>query len=150
MLREITLGQYYPVDSPIHRLDPRTKLFGTLVFILSLFVADNIWGYGLATIVLAAVIRLTKVPFRYMVKGLKAVLFLLLLSVSFNLFLTSGPVLDLYDHQRRAAACRFYGGPPGLSGLRLHDHDLDHHAQCAHGRHGKGPWLSEQGGGAGP
>ncbi len=93
MIREITLGQYYPVDSPIHRLDPRTKLFGTLVFILSLFVADNIWGYGLATIVLAAVIRLTKVPFRYMVKGLKAVLFLLLLSVSFNLFLTSGQVL---------------------------------------------------------
>ena len=42
MLREITLGQYYPVDSVIHRLDPRTKLFGTLVFILSLFFSNNI------------------------------------------------------------------------------------------------------------
>lgn len=93
MLREITLGQYYPVNSVIHRLDPRTKLFGTLVFIVSLFVAETIWGYMLATVVLAAVIRLTHVPFKFMVKGLKAVLFLLLISVSFNLFLTNGEEL---------------------------------------------------------
>lgn len=93
MLREITLGQYYPVDSVIHRLDPRTKLFGTLVFILSLFFANNIWGYLLATVVLASVIRMTKVPFSFMVRGLKAILFLLLISVSFNLFLTRGEVL---------------------------------------------------------
>lgn len=90
MLREITLGQYYPVDSVVHRLDPRTKLFGTLVFIISLFVAESIWGYILATAVLAAVIRLTHVPFKFMIRGLKAVLFLLLISVSFNLFLTGG------------------------------------------------------------
>ena len=44
MLRDITLGQYYPVDSVLHRLDPRTKLFGTLVYIISLFVADGIVG----------------------------------------------------------------------------------------------------------
>ncbi|MCI9180375.1 MAG: energy-coupling factor transporter transmembrane protein EcfT [Lachnospiraceae bacterium] len=93
MLREITLGQYYPVDSVIHRLDPRTKLFGTLIFILSLFFANNIWGYLLATVVLASVIRMTKVPFSFMVRGLKAILFLLLISVSFNLFLTRGEVL---------------------------------------------------------
>ena len=93
MLREITIGQYYPVDSAVHRLDPRTKLFGTLVFIISLFVADNIWAYALATLWLAFVIRLTKVPFSFMVRGLKAVLFLLLISVSFNLFLTEGRVL---------------------------------------------------------
>ena len=62
MLREITLGQYYPVDSMLHRLDPRTKLFGTLVFIASLFIADNIWGYVLATAALGAVIGLSRVP----------------------------------------------------------------------------------------
>ena len=73
MLRDITLGQYYPVDSLIHRLDPRTKLFGTMVFILSLFVANNIWGYLLGTIALAAVIVLTKVPVRFILKGLKAI-----------------------------------------------------------------------------
>ncbi len=93
MLREITLGQYYPVDSLIHRLDPRTKLFGTLVFLVSLFLSRNIWGYLLATAVLTAVIRMSQVPFSYMIKGLKAVVILLLISVSFNLFLTSGEVL---------------------------------------------------------
>ena len=93
MLREITLGQYYPADSVVHRLDPRTKLFGTLVFIVSLFISTNIWGYVLASIALAAVIRLTKVPFSFMVRGLKAIMVLLLISVSFNLFLTSGEVL---------------------------------------------------------
>ena len=64
MFREITLGQYYPVDSVVHRLDPRTKLFGTMVFIASLFIADNIWGYVIATVVLAAAIKITKVPDR--------------------------------------------------------------------------------------
>ena len=93
MLRDITLGQYYPVESPIHRLDPRIKLFGTMVFILSLFVANNIWGYLLGTIALAAVIILTKVPLRFILKGLKAIVILLLISVSFNLFLTPGQEL---------------------------------------------------------
>ena len=90
MFREITLGQYYPVDSAVHRLDPRTKLFGTMVFIASLFVADNIWGYVIATVVLAAVIKLTRVPVRFILRGLKAIMILLLISVSFNLFLTPG------------------------------------------------------------
>ena len=93
MLRDITLGQYYPVDSAVHRLDPRTKLFGTMVYIISLFIADNIWGYLLATLALAGVIHLTKVPFGFMVRGLKAVVILLLISVSFNLFLTDGETL---------------------------------------------------------
>lgn len=57
MLREITLGQYYPVDSAVHRLDPRTKLFGTMVFIISLFMADSLWAYLLATVVLGLVIN---------------------------------------------------------------------------------------------
>ena len=93
MLREITLGQYYPVDSVLHRMDPRTKLLGTLLFIISLFCADNWLGYLLAAVFLAVVIRLSNVPFRFMVRGLKAVLILLLVSVSFNLFLTSGEVI---------------------------------------------------------
>ena len=93
MLRDITLGQYYPVDSAVHRLDPRTKLFGTMFYIISLFIADNICGYLLATLALAGVIHLTKVPFGFMVRGLKAVVILLLISVSFNLFLTDGETL---------------------------------------------------------
>ena len=93
MIRDITIGQYYPADSPIHRLDPRTKHLGTLVDIVSLFFADNLWCYGAATLFLAAAVRISRVPFRFIVRGLKAVVFLLLISVSFNLFLTDGRVL---------------------------------------------------------
>lgn len=93
MIRDITLGQYYPVDSVIHRLDPRTKLFGTLVFIVSLFLADSLIGYGIATVFLFSAIHLSKVPFKFIVRGLKTIVVLLLISVSFNLFLTPGTVL---------------------------------------------------------
>lgn len=93
MIRDITLGQYYPVDSVLHRMDPRTKLFGTMTFIISLFFAGNFMAYGVATVFLILVIRLSKVPFGFMVRGLKAILFLLLISVSFNLFLTPGTLV---------------------------------------------------------
>ena len=82
MLRDITLGQYYPVDSVLHRMDPRTKLFGTMVFIISLFVADSIWAYLVATLFLAMAIRLSHVPFKFMVRGLKAVSYTHLAAVS--------------------------------------------------------------------
>lgn len=93
MIRDITLGQYYPVDSLLHRMDPRTKLFGTLVFIVSLFLSNSIPAYLAATAFLILAIRLSRVPFKFIVRGLKAVVFLLLISVSFNLFLTPGRVL---------------------------------------------------------
>jgi len=93
MLRDITLGQYYPVNSILHRLDPRTKLFGTLVFIVSLFLCSSWTGYVAAAVFLILVIRLSKVPFHFMVRGLKAIMILLLISVAFNLFLTDGEVI---------------------------------------------------------
>ena len=96
MIRDITIGQYYPIDSILHRMDPRTKLFGTMIFILSLFLVNNIFGYLAAMIFLAAAVKLSKVPFSYMVRGLKAIVFLLLISVSFNLFLTDGtPIVKI-------------------------------------------------------
>ena len=93
MLRDITLGQYYQTESVIHRLDPRVKLGGTLLYIISLFFFKNIWGYVVAAAFLATVIKLSHVPFRFMVKGMKAILFLLLITVVFNLFLTPGTAL---------------------------------------------------------
>lgn len=96
MLKDITLGQYYPVDSFLHKLDPRTKLFGTMVFIISLFVVNDIRAYLIATLFLATAIWISKVPLSFMVRGLKAIVFLLLISVSFNLFLTPGePIFRL-------------------------------------------------------
>lgn len=93
MLRDITLGQYYQTESVIHRLDPRVKLSGTLLYIISLFFFKNYIAYLLAIFFLAIVIKLSHVPFRFMVKGMKAIVFLLLITVIFNLFLTPGEVL---------------------------------------------------------
>ena len=97
MLRDITLGQYYPADSVIHKLDPRVKLAGTMVFIISLFAFHSIEAYIVATLALAAVIRISKVPFRFMVRGLKSIIVLLLITVVFNLFLIPGtPVVHFW------------------------------------------------------
>ena len=93
MLKDVTLGQYYPVDSALHRLDPRTKLAGTMVYIVALFLCNNWQSYALATVFLALCIGLSRVPLSYMLRGLKGILFILLISVSFNLFLTEGKVL---------------------------------------------------------
>ena len=93
MLRDITLGQYYQTDSILHKMDPRVKLGGTLLYIISLFFFQNFLGYAVAALFLAVVIRLSRVPFRFMVKGMKAIVFLLLITVVFNLFLTPGTPL---------------------------------------------------------
>ena len=81
MLRDITIGQYYQTDSVIHRLDPRVKLMGTLIFIITLFLGKSVWLYLGVTVFLAAVIKLSKVPVKFIVKGLKAVVILILFSV---------------------------------------------------------------------
>lgn len=93
MLRDITLGQYYQTESVIHKMDPRVKLGGTILYIISLFCFQNFLGYILAGLFLAAVIKLSKVPFRFMVKGMRTILLLLLITVVFNLFLTPGKEL---------------------------------------------------------
>ena len=93
MLRDITIGQYYPTGSVIHRMDPRVKLFGTLVFLISVFAYKGIVGFAIVTLFLAAMIGISKVPIRYMIKGLKAIMILMLITALFNLFLTPGEVL---------------------------------------------------------
>ena len=97
MIRDITLGQYYPADSVIHKLDPRVKLAGTMVFIISLFAFRSVSAYVVATLALAAVIHISKVPLKFMMRGLKSILMLLMITVVFNLFLIPGtPVLHLW------------------------------------------------------
>lgn len=96
MIRDITIGQYYPTNSILHRLDPRVKLTGTFMFIISLFLYKSFYGYIPVTLFLFSVIKLSKVPFRFILKGLKAVIFLLLFTVFFNIFLTQGdPIFQL-------------------------------------------------------
>ena len=94
MIRDITIGQYYPAKSVVHRLDPRVKLICTLLYLISLFLFSSIPGYLVATVFLICVIHISKVPFSYIVKGLKPVIMLLMITVLFNLFLTrQGDVL---------------------------------------------------------
>lgn len=90
MIRDITIGQYYPAKSILHRLDPRVKLVGTFAFIISLFIFHTFYGYLFVALFLAIVIGLSKVPFGYIVKGLKAIVILLIFTSVFNLLLTPG------------------------------------------------------------
>ena len=97
MLRDITLGQYYQAESVIHSLDPRTKLTGTFIFILSLFLFKSAAATLVATVFLIFVIKLSNVPFRFMIRGMKSIFFILMITVGFNLFLTPGiPVLTVW------------------------------------------------------
>ncbi len=90
MIRDITIGQYYPANSIVHRLDPRVKLMATVIFVISVFSIKNIFGYILATAVLFGAIKLSKVPLKYIFKGLKAILIILMFTVILNIFLTPG------------------------------------------------------------
>ncbi len=93
MLRDITIGQYYPVDSVIHKLDARTKMLVTFFYMVSLFLFSKFTGFLLVFVFLALSVYLSKVPVRYIFKGLRPVLFLLLFSVVLNLFIMPGEVL---------------------------------------------------------
>lgn len=93
MLKDITLGQYYPADSVIHRLDPRVKLFATLIFIISLFCFKGPLGFALILVFMGVFIKMSKVPLSYMLRGLRAIVILLVIAGAFNLFLSPGEAL---------------------------------------------------------
>lgn len=90
MIRDITIGQYYNVKSPIHELDPRVKIWIALVYVLSLFFDRNPVLYGIGGISLIIYVGISKVSPRYMLKGLKALWLIILLTVTFNLFSIKG------------------------------------------------------------
>lgn len=90
MFKEITIGQYYQTESPIHRLDPRVKLIATFAYIISLFVVHSWTGYLIAAVAVAIVIAASHVPFGYIMRGMKGVMMILMITVIFNLFLTEG------------------------------------------------------------
>ena len=94
MLRDITIGQYYRADSLLHRLDPRVKLFGTLVYVITLFLHKSPVNYVMSLIFLITVIAISKVPVSYIIKGLRAIAVILIFSVLVNmLFIEEGKVV---------------------------------------------------------
>ncbi|MCI8752796.1 MAG: energy-coupling factor transporter transmembrane protein EcfT [Lachnospiraceae bacterium] len=90
MIRDITIGQYYAAESVIHRLDPRVKVAGTFLYIISLFCFSRFSGYIIAALFFCIMVKLSKVPFRFIVRGIKPILFMLVFTAALNLLWTSG------------------------------------------------------------
>ena len=93
MINNFTIGQYYPVDSPIHRLDPRTKITCVFIYIISLFLAADYLSYILTLIASLGLVIISRVPFMTLVRGLKPILILVILTAFFHLFLTPGRII---------------------------------------------------------
>ncbi|MBR0597216.1 energy-coupling factor transporter transmembrane component T family protein [Sinanaerobacter chloroacetimidivorans] len=93
MIRDITLGQYYPGSSRIHRLDARIKIIWTFVFIISLFLIKDFWGYLAVVGALGLVIGISKVPLKFIIRGLKPIFLIILFTFTINMFMTRGTPL---------------------------------------------------------
>jgi len=87
---KIAIGQYYPAESKIHKLDPRAKLLGLAIFMVMIFSAMNFLGYFAAGIGLLVVIIKSQVPFKFMLKGLRAIIFIIIFTVLMNMFFVPG------------------------------------------------------------
>ncbi len=92
-IKDITLGQYYPKESKIHSLDARIKIIGTILYLVSLFLVKNFWGFAIAAVVLAIVIAISGVPFKFISKGLKPIMILIIFTMLVNMFATPGVVI---------------------------------------------------------
>ena len=93
MLKDITLGQFFPGDTPVHRLDPRSKILLLIVFIVALFMAHGWAGYGLMLLVTALCMAVSRISPRNIFKGLKPMLFIIVFTAALNLFYTQGTPL---------------------------------------------------------
>lgn len=93
MLKDITLGQYFPGDTLAHRLDPRTKLLATVLYIIAIFLAKGPIAYGVLILTLIVSVRISKVGARALFRGLKPVLFIIAFTAVLNLFYTPGTVI---------------------------------------------------------
>lgn len=92
-LKDITLGQYFPGNSLLHRFDPRSKILFTVLFIVAIFLCRNIVSYGLVLLVLLVFIGISRVRPKVFLKGMKPVVFIVIFTAILNLFYTSGTVL---------------------------------------------------------
>ncbi len=93
MLKDVTIGQFFPGTSPIHRIDPRVKILLVMALIVALFLADGVVSYALTIVFLLAVIRISRIPAKMVVRGLKPILFIISFTAVLNLFYTPGDYL---------------------------------------------------------
>ncbi len=90
MLRDITIGQYYPGNSFIHRLDPRSKFIFTFIFVIVVFVANSLYQQLALFFLISLIVLLSKVPLKFILKGLKPIIFLILFAFFLNILFTEG------------------------------------------------------------
>ena len=97
MLNDITLGQYFPGNSPIHRMDPRAKLLLTIAYIVGVFLVKSFVGYAVSLLFLYMVVRIAGIPFKYLIKGVKPLRFIILFTFVLNVFFLTGetPLLTI-------------------------------------------------------
>lgn len=110
MIRDITLGQYFQGNSPIHRLDPRTKIIATILYIVILFVAQNALGMTIAAAALVTVVAVSRVPVSFILRGVKPIFIIIIFTFLLNLFMipgetlcTIGPLTITHESLRRAS-----------------------------------------------
>ncbi len=97
MLKDITLGQFFPGNTIVHRLDPRTKILAVVLYIVALFSANSVLTYAIVMVALTVSILVSKVPFRSLTKGLKPIVIIVIFTAVMNLFFTKGtPVCDVW------------------------------------------------------
>ena len=92
-MTRIVIGQYYPTDSVVHRIDPRLKLMATLFYITLIFFVTHFVGYGVALFFIVALVKVSRVPGRLLLRGLRAVMFILIFATLINLFMTPGETI---------------------------------------------------------
>lgn len=97
MLKDITLGQYFPIDSLIHKLDPRTKILMLIFMLAAIFMANSLFGYCAVVLFAFCVVMLSKVPLKLYFRGLKPLWFIIVFTGILNLFLTPGTQIYLWD-----------------------------------------------------
>lgn len=85
-MKNIALGRYIPLDSKIHRLDPRIKIVAMIVMMVAIFMVSNFWGYGFLFAILICVILISKLTFRFMIQAMKPMLFMLVFLCIINIF----------------------------------------------------------------
>ncbi len=93
MMKNITMGQYYPVDSWVHRLDPRTKILLTIAMIVAVFLVQDLLGYALMLGFVYLSARMSRIPFRMLMRGIKPLRFILILTFLLNLFFSTGTTM---------------------------------------------------------
>src|SRR5690554_831253 len=93
MIKDITIGQYFPGDTFIHRLDPRIKIIIIALFIVTLFFINNFYPYILVLGFILTAVHLSKVPLKFILKGIKPLMFIILITFFINIFMTKGEVL---------------------------------------------------------